>query len=68
MHVLIDFIITLVLTYMFSSIINVLIADFVLTIRFDKKMLITIINSCIFLYISNIISAHNKNMIELPSV
>ena len=52
MHVFIDFINSLILTYLLSSIINALIADFVLTIRFDKKMLMIVINSCIFLYIS----------------
>ena len=68
MHVFIDFINSLILTYLLSSIINALIADFVLTLRFDKKMLMTIINSCIFLFISNNISSHNKNMLETPSV
>jgi hypothetical protein len=68
MHTFVDFIITLFLTYLLSSLTNALIADFVLTIRFDKKMLMTIINSCIFLFISNNISSHDKNMIETPSV
>lgn len=61
---LIELFSTLVITFVLGGLVSSLIDDFVFTIKFDKKMLVNIINSLIFMYISRQMEIrHNNNNI-----
>jgi len=62
---LIELFSALVITFVLGGLVSSLVDDFVLTIKFDKKMLMNIINSLMFMYISGWMEIrHNINNIN----